>query len=97
MKLADFKFTIGYNGSDAVVDKQAERGGAKSSVKELTDKGYYKPAFCTALYNNDEEGIQYIMDTYNKVSGSSYHTLIQLKRLFGVYAVPETISRAKRI
>ncbi len=97
MKLADFMFTVGYNGLEAIVNKQTEQEGMKRTVKELVDKGFYKPALCAALHDNDKEGIQYLMDTYNKISGSQYHSEMQMLRLFGVYTVPDKVSKVKRL
>lgn len=97
MKLPDFTFTVGYQGAEAVVNKETEANGKGLSVKELTDKGLFKPALCAALYNNDKEGIQYIMDSYNKISGSHYHTEAQIMRLFGVYTVPEGVTKINRL
>lgn len=97
MKQEDFMFTVGYNGAEAIVNKQTELTGKNLSVKELVDKGMFKPALCCALKNEDKEGIQYLMDTYNKISGSNYHSEMQIMRLFGVYAEPEKISKVKRL
>ena len=97
MKQEDFMFTVGYNGDEAIVNKQTELAGKNLSVKELVDKGMFKPALCLALKNEDKDGIQYLIDTYNKISGSTYHTEMQIMRLFGVYAEPEKISKVKRL
>ncbi len=97
MKLADFMFTVGYNGAEAIVNKQTEQEGANLSVKELVDKGFFKPALCQALKNDDKGGVQYLIEAYNKISGSTYHTEIQMMRLFGVYSVPDKVSKVKRL
>ncbi|MBN2617009.1 MAG: hypothetical protein JXR64_01715 [Spirochaetales bacterium] len=97
MKLDDFMFTVGYNGDEAIVNKLTEQEGKTLSVKELVDKGQFKPALCNALKNSDNEGIQYLMDSYNRISGSHYHSEMQIMRLFGVFAEPENISKVKRL
>lgn len=97
MKQEDFMYTVGYNGAEAIVNKETELSGKKLSVKELVDNGFFKPALCHALMNNDKDGIQYLMDTYNRISGSNYKTEMQIKRLFGVYSVPDEISKVKRL
>lgn len=97
MKQKDFMFTVGYNGDEAIINKQTELTGQNLSVKELVDRGMFKPALCSALKNEDKDGIQYLLDTYNKISGSTYHTDMQIMRLFGVYAEPEKISKVKRL
>ena len=35
MKQADFMFTVGYNGIEAIVNKQTEQDGKNLSVKEF--------------------------------------------------------------
>ena len=65
MKLADFMFTVGYNGNEAIVNKDTEQIGQNLSAKELVDKGLFKPALCMALKGDDKESIEYLMDTYN--------------------------------
>ncbi|OQY37147.1 MAG: hypothetical protein B6229_08875 [Spirochaetaceae bacterium 4572_7] len=97
MKLADFMFTVGYNGGEAIVNRQTEQSGSNFSGKELVEKGLYKPALCKFLFENDKEGIQYLIDKYNHVSGSHYRTEIQMMRLFGVFTVPDKITKVKRL
>lgn len=97
MKQEDFMFTVGYNGDEAIVNKQTELAGKNLSVKELVDKGMFKPALCNALKNEDKDGIKYLIDTYNNISGSNYSTEMHIMRLFGVYAEPEKISKVKRL
>ncbi|MGL1894654.1 MAG: hypothetical protein OCD02_23740 [Spirochaetaceae bacterium] len=97
MKLADFTFTVGYNGTEAIVNKDTEQAGSNLSIIELVDKGFYKPALSQAILNDDKDGISYLRETYNKVSGSNYKTDIQIMRLFGVYTVPDKITKVKRL
>jgi len=47
--------------------------------------------------NDDKDGIKYLMDTYNQISGSNYHSEMQIMRLFGVYSVPDKITKVKRL
>ena len=97
MKLADFMFTVGYNGNEAIVNRETEQMGQNLSAKELIDKGLFKPALCMALKSDDKDSIQYLMDTYNRISGSKYHSEMQMKRLFGVFAEPDEISKVRRL
>lgn len=90
-------FTVGFNGAEAIVNKETEQTGKNLSTKELVDKGFFKPALCSALKNGDIEGIEYLRDTYNRISGSHYHTEMQIMRLFGVFAEPEDIARVRRL
>lgn len=97
MKIADFMFTVGYNGNEAIVNKDTEQAGQNLSATELIDKGYFKPALCDALKNDDKESIKYLIEAYNRISGSNYHSEMQIMRLFGVFAEPEEISKVRRL
>ena len=95
MKADDFASTIGYSGITAVVDKQIHN--SVSRVETLLEKGQYKAAFSKALYEDDKQALQLVLSTYNKASSSEYSSVEELKRLFGVFRVPEKITRTKRI
>ena len=97
MKLADFMFTVGYNGLEGVINRQTEQTGLSLSAKELIDQGFFKPGLCKALFEDDKEGVQYLIDKYNQVSGSHYRTEIQMMRLFGVFAVPDNVAKVRRL
>jgi len=88
-----FSFTVGYAGNHAVVDKQAMTTGKKLSISNLLENGQYKSAFCRALYENDKDAQELILKSYNEISNSSYSDTEYLKRLFGVFSVPEGISK----
>lgn len=97
MKLADFTFTVGYNGTEAIINKDTEQAGAGLSIKQLIDKGLYKPALSQAILKDDKDAIKYLRETYNEISGSNYKTDIQIMRLFGVFEVPDKITKVKRL
>ena len=95
MKADDFASTIGYSGITAVVDKQIQK--SVSAVDTLLEKGQYKAAFSKALYDNDTEAQERVLKAYNAASSSDYRSVDELKRLFGVFRVPEKITKVKRI
>ncbi len=97
MKLVEFCNTIGYSGNSAIVDKSNLKHYAKLSVDSLLEKGLYKQAFSKALFENSQEDLEKVLRDYNRVSGSSYSSVQEMKRLFGVFTVPEGISRVKAI
>ena len=97
MKKTVFDFISGYHGNSAIVDKGALKLNSSLSSRQLADKGLFKSAFCDALYDNDEDAMMYILKLYNDKSGSGYHSIEQLKLLFGVYSVPEEITKAVRV
>lgn len=91
MKRIDFMFAIGYQGVSAIVDKRAKNQYGKLSGKDLAEKGLFKTAFCSALYDNDAAGLEEIVDIYNRMSGESLSSVESMKRLLGVFEVPENI------
>ncbi len=97
MKKTVFNFTIGYHGECAIVDKKASKANLSLTSRELADKGLFKSAFCNALYENDEKSMSYILELYNEKSGSGYKSIDQLKLLFGVYSVPEEITKTAMV
>jgi DNA primase catalytic subunit len=83
----DFIFTIGYDGSAAVVDGQAKRRYGSLSTAELAEKGLFRAAYSSAVYSKKPEELQIVLDAYNKVSGASFTVGSPLDRLFGVFHV----------
>ena len=97
MNREDFVFTVGFEGSTAFVDGKAKRRYSKLSTIELIDKGLFKAAFCSALYDSDDGAIRRLLETYNAEHGAAYENAEQLKRLFGVDAVPENVGKVKTL
>jgi hypothetical protein len=97
MKREDFIFTIGYSGTRAVVDAKAKRLYGKMSTEELLDKGLYRSAFCSALYEGSEEELEQFRLTYVARTGNEVESVLALKRLFGIFEVPENVSKVETI
>ncbi len=97
MTVEDFIFTIGYQEDTAIVDGRALRLYGKLTTEELAQKGFFKSAFCSALYAEDENEAERVLAIYNKHTNSSYVSISDLKRLFGVYSVPDGISKVLRV
>ena len=95
MKRDDFIFTIGYEGETAIVDGQAKRKYPGLTSTDLLDKGLYKAAFSAALFDGKDDEAEKILVRYNEETGSTYKSNEELKRLFGVFDVPEKINRIK--
>ncbi|AHH10841.1 hypothetical protein bcCo53_000650 [Borrelia coriaceae] len=92
----EFVFCIGYDGSRAIVDKELLRQHKDKSVEELFELGFYRSAFSKALYRKDDTLIGYLIDSYNKLSKSSYSKKEELELLFGV-VYPNDIAGIKVI
>ena len=80
----EFVFTIGYDGSRAVVDGQAARRYRALSARDLAEKGLFRAAWSAAVYSGDEAEKRAVAELYNRAvpfpaDGAS------LDRLFGVF------------
>jgi hypothetical protein len=89
----EFVFTIGFQGESAIVDGRARKENKGLSTKELAEKGLFRAAFCSAVYNNIPEEMMLVLDTYNEQSGTELRTVDDMKRMLGIYAVPEGIKK----
>ncbi|MBN2651618.1 MAG: hypothetical protein JXR63_04480 [Spirochaetales bacterium] len=89
MKKKDFMFAIGFRDDIAIIDKNAVAKYSKYSFEQLLEEGLFKPAFCEAVFEEDSEKVQAVIDAYNQKSGSNYKDKLQISRLFGVFSVPE--------
>jgi hypothetical protein len=80
----DAMFTIGYEGLQAVVDGKARARYRKLSSMELARQGLFRAAFASVLYGNDASDFQAFASYYNEAAGTSFKTIDDFKRLFGV-------------
>ena len=98
----DFVFTIGYDGSAAVVDRQAKKKYGRLSTRELAGKGLFRAAYSSALYSRNEDELKFVAEAFNRLTGNSMPErsgadlsqadlsqadLSALNRLFGVHLV----------
>ena len=95
MRREEFLFIVGYDGDTAIVDGKAKKRYGKLKTEELLEAGFFKAAFCSALYSGEKQEIQLVVDAYNSGEEASYSTEDDLKRLFGVYEVRRDITKVK--
>ena len=95
MKREDFIFTIGYQGDVTLVDGKAKKDYGKMSTEELAERGLYRAAFCSALYEGDGEKMKMVVERYNEKSGAKLETVEDMKRMLGVYQVPQDVEKVK--
>ncbi|MDZ7794376.1 MAG: hypothetical protein U5P10_12020 [Spirochaetia bacterium] len=95
MKRDDFVFTIGYQGDTALIDSRARKDFSKLSTEELAERGLWRAAFCSALYAQSEEQMQQVVEKYNQKSGAKLESVNDMKRMLGVFEVPEEIEKIK--
>jgi hypothetical protein len=95
----EFVFAIGFQSDTAIVDKRALRQYSRLSTMELAEKGLYRAAFCSALYSSDEVEMNEFIRYFGEKTGiagsdvTKIDSADKLKRLFGVYTVPDEIKR----
>ena len=89
----NFIFTIGYDGNTAIVDEISKRKYSRLSTEELTEKGLFKAALSSALYEGDSQGLGRVLESYNQSADRRLESVEHLKRTFGVFEVPEGISK----
>ena len=95
MKREQYCFTIGYNGGDAIVDKQAMARHGKKSSRELADLGLYKSALAAALFDKDPEGQKYVLERYNEASGAGLADADGLVKVLGIIPSWDEISTVR--
>ncbi len=93
LKREDFVFCIGYQGDAAIVDGRLKKAYRSLSTAELLEKGLYRAAFSSAIFNEDEEEIMLVVNTWNQMTGASMKTSEEMKRLLGIFSVPADITK----
>ncbi|UER67801.1 hypothetical protein LKV13_03320 [Borrelia sp. BU AG58] len=94
MSESEFVFCIGYDGSRAIIDGELLRQHRDKGVGELFELGLYRSAFGKALYRKDDALIKYLIEGYNKISGSNYSKVEEFSLLYGV-VYPDDISKIR--
>ena len=93
MKREDFVFTIGFEGDTAVIDGRSRKRFGSLNTLQLAEQGLYRQAFCSALYSGDESEMNVLLEYMRQHTAFDASSALALKRLFGVFEVPEGISR----
>ncbi len=97
MKREDFVFSLGYQGESAIVDGQAKNQYKNLSTAELADLGLFRAAFNSALFSDDNKEIDIVIQAYNRKSGADIATAESMKRLLGIFSIPENIVKVTLI
>jgi hypothetical protein len=95
VKREDFIFTIGYQNDVTLVDGKAKKEYGKLSTEELAERGLFRAAFCSAIYEGDEQKMKSVVESYNRRSGAKLETVEDMKRMLGVYHVPDEVEKVK--
>ena len=89
----DFIFTLGFEGSVAIVDGRAKKKYRKYTALQLAEAGLYKPAISAAVYDDDADALDGVLAVYNREADGPLSSTDELKRLFGVTQIPKEISK----
>ena len=94
----DFTFTIGYEGNTAVVDGTLKKRYGSLTAEQLAEKQLYKQAVCCAVYEQSSgkatgDALQTVLEIYNRKAAKKIESAEDLKRTFGVHAVPDGIAK----
>ena len=75
-----------------MVHGQQRRRFARFDTARLLEQGLYKAAFCSAEYAGKADELEMVRTAMEQVTGQDY-SVDDLRKLFGVYGVPENIKR----
>jgi len=103
----DFIFTIGYDGSTAVVDGTLRRRYGSLGTLELAEQGLFKQAVSAAIHDLSAATpagppppagpLVQVLERYNARTAQKLASVEELKRVFGVHEVPAGITRTRVI
>ncbi|MBI9106075.1 MAG: hypothetical protein JEZ04_04970 [Spirochaetales bacterium] len=93
MTREEFVFSIGFQGESAIIDGKAKKENGKLTTVQLVEKGLFRAAFCSALFAGSQDEMKIVVDSYNRQSGSSLDGIDGMKKLLGVYTVPDGIKK----
>ncbi|MBN2737442.1 MAG: hypothetical protein JXR70_10715 [Spirochaetales bacterium] len=97
IKRDDFIFTLGYQGSTAIVDRVLKTQYSKNSFDELLENHLFKPALAYGIYEKSDAMCEKVRVVYNSKVSENIPTIAALKKAFGVDRVPEEIDKVSLI
>ena len=97
MKREDFIFAIGFDGNKAIVDKRSRSRYAKLDTRSLADKGLFRAAYRSSVYDSDMSSADYVLEKFNDVSPVKYEKSSDLDKVFGVQPPSDDITGVRAI
>ena len=92
IKKADFIWHIGFQGNTALVNRRQVQSFRNSAPEALLAAGFFRAAFCSALWESEVEKREGAMEAFVQAFGQTTElrpTVDELKRMMGVYQIPE--------
>jgi hypothetical protein len=93
MRRGEFVFCIGFEGSTAIVDGRLMRRHSSASTRQLAEAGLFKQAVCSAVWNESAAELDEVLALFNKGIPTPLGSVEELKKTFGVAAVPEGVKK----
>ena len=93
MRRNDFVFCIGFEGSTAIIDGKMLRRHGALATRELAEAGLFKQAVCSAVFSDSPQELEEVLGIYNQRTDAPVRSAPELKRIFGVSAVPEGVKK----
>lgn len=93
IKKNDFIWHIGFQGNTAIVNRRQKNAFRNSLPQVLLEAGYFRAAFCSALWESEVEKKEGAMDAFIQSFGQSTGfkpSTDELKRMMGVYQIPDS-------
>jgi hypothetical protein len=93
MRREDFVFCIGFEGSTAIIDGRLLRRHGSHTARQLAEAGLFKQALASAVFSGSAQELEEVLAVYNQGGASPVRSTDELKRMFGVFAVPEGVKK----
>jgi len=93
MRREDFVFCIGFEGSTAIVDGRLLRRHGSHTTRQLAEAGLFKQALGSAVFSGNQQELEEVLALYNQGTSSPVRTVDELKRIFGIFGVPEGVKK----
>jgi len=89
----DFVFCIGFSGDTAIVDGKLKARYGRLGPLELAQKGLFKQAVASALAGGGAGDLAAVAAVFNAETMFPVKDPADLKRVFGLHAIPEHVKK----
>jgi hypothetical protein len=93
MRREEYVFTIGFEGSSAIVDGRLRARYGSLSSRRLAEEGLFKQAICSALFSARPGELEEVLSIYNQRTEHPVASVEELKRIYGTFGVPEGVTK----
>jgi hypothetical protein len=93
MRREDFVFCIGFEGSTAIIDGRLLRRHGSQTTRQLAEAGLFKQALGSAVFSGSAQELDEVLAVYNQGTASPVGSVDELKRIFGIFGVPEGVKK----